>query len=504
MRGNRLSAIIFLMTISIIGIIGLQTYWLQNAIEEKTQEFDKSAKRALYATIKDLARSQAETTFIARFGEMPDVEQIWEEAEIEVENVLIERDTVFYVDGVRVNSSERIENLSTPNGDNVYIIERHSSKGSGEEDIRVTNTQTIEIIEEAIQNVVVRGITQEPNLETRIGEKDMQEILAKNLELEGVQLDFSYAVIKDTLVAAYSNVDQVDSTYFSASLFPDFPGYSALYLGFPSKGLFVLQAMGGMLLFVLVFSILMVTSFIYAVRYMLQQKRLSAMKSDFINNMTHEFKTPLATIGLAAESIIHPKMKGDDTSLQRYSELILHESKRLNYHVENILQMAKIERKELMLKKEQVSISELVLDAIDTHRLMIEKRSAKVEKSFCQEDDKVFGDVHHLCNAISNLIDNALKYSFDTPHVAVDVTVEKGFVCLIVADQGIGMNAEAKEKAFDAFYRAESGDVHTVKGFGVGLSYVKEIVDRHNGEVILKSKLGQGTTVTIKIPQNES
>lgn len=491
------------MTISIIGIIGLQTYWLQNAIEEKTQEFDKSAKRALYATIKDLARSQAETTLIARLGEMPDVEEIWEEAEIEVENILIERDTVYYSDGVQVNSSEQIENLSIPNGDNVFIIERHLSQGTVEDDIRVTNTQTIEIMKEAIQNVVVRGIAEEPNLERRIGEKDLQLILEKNLEFEGVELDFSYAVLQDTVVPFYSSVDHVDNTFFSASLFPDWPDHSSLYLGFPSKGIFVLQAMGGMLLFVFALSILMVASFVYAVRYMLQQKRLSAMKSDFINNMTHEFKTPLATIGLAAESIIHPKMKGDDTSLRRYSELILHESKRLNYHVENILQMAKIERKELMLKKEQVSLSDMVLDAIDTHKLMIEKRSAKVEKSFCQEDDKVFGDAHHLCNAISNLLDNALKYSFETPKITIHVGVEKGTVYLRVADKGIGMNAEAKEKAFEAFYRAESGDVHTVKGFGVGLSYVKEIAERHGGEVSLQSKVGKGTTVTIKIPQNE-
>lgn len=504
MKGRKLSIIIVLMFASVIGIIGLQAYWVLNAIDEQSREFDKRAKRALYATVKDLARSQAETIFIARFGEMLELEEILEDATTQLENIVVDGDTVMIIDGVRVNSIERTENLTVTNRENVIVIETHSSLSSGQKDVITMDRSGIEILEEAVQNVVVQEIADAPNLRTRIGENSLSDILARNLLQEGVELEFSYAVFSDTLVSDYSSVDEVDDNYFSASLFPESPNRASLYLGFPSKGLFVLQGMAGMLFFVLLFSLLMIGSFIYAVRYMLQQKRLSAMKSDFINNMTHEFKTPLATIGLAAESIIHPKVKTDEKALIRYSEVILQESKRLNYHVENILQLAKIERKELMLKRALVSLSDLVLNAIDTHKLMIEKREADLVKIFCKEDTKVFADAHHLCNAISNLIDNALKYSFEKPEIAISVEVENAHVILTVTDKGSGMSSEAREKAFEAFYREESGDVHTVKGFGVGLSYVKEIVERHHGNVFLKSKAGRGTAVTIKIPQDES
>ncbi|MGB6037483.1 MAG: HAMP domain-containing sensor histidine kinase [Cryomorphaceae bacterium] len=501
MRGSKLSIIIALMSASVIGIIGLQAYWIKKAVEEQSKEFDRRAKSALYATVKDLARSQTETIFSINFGEM-DIEELLKKGELHSDNVAVHQDTIIIENGVTLKTQHRSKNHRVSNGSNVVVIETQSSISSQEQEN--FDVSGAEIIEEAIQNVVVRGLKEEPDIASRIGEKDLRKMLYDNLRREGVELDFSYAVIKDTLVTDYSSVDLVDANYFSASLFPEWPDHSSLYLGFPSKEMFLFQSMGRILFFVLLFSLLMIGSFIYAVRYMLQQKRLSAMKSDFINNMTHEFKTPLATIGLAAESIVHPKVKNDNNSLQRYSELIIHESKRLNYHVENILQMAKIERKELMLQKARVSFSDLALEAIDTHKLMIEKRNAQLEQNFCIDDPMVFADSHHLCNAISNPIDNALKYSPKNPEIDVSIESKNEYVLLTVADKGSGMGSEARERAFEAFYREQSGDVHTVKGFGVGLSYVKEIVERHNGEVFLKSKLGRGTEVTIKIPCNES
>jgi len=501
MRGSKLAIIIALMSASVVGILGLQAYWVQKAVGEQSKEFDRRAKSALYATVKDLARSQAEITFSTKFGEMPDVEEILEQAKLNIEEVLVEQDTIIFENGVLVNTRKSGKNHRISNGSNVVIIETQSRISSQEQEN--FDVHGAEIIEEAIQNVVVRELREEPDISTRIGEKDLHKILKENLRQEGVELDFSYAVLADTVVSTYSIVDQVDGSYYSTPLFPNRPDHSSLYLGFPSKEMFLFQSMGSILFFVFLFSILMIASFAYAMRYMLQQKRLSAMKSDFINNMTHEFKTPLATIGLAAESLIHPKVKIDERALIAYSEVILQESKRLNYHVETILQLAKIERKELMLNKEWVSFRDLVVEATDSHKLMIEKRDADLTLNFCEDRLKVFADAHHLCNAISNLLDNALKYSFNKPEITISVKAENDHVILAVSDRGSGMSSEAKERAFEAFYREESGDVHSVKGFGVGLSYVKEIVERHNGEVFLKSRLGQGTVVTIKIPHHE-
>jgi two-component system phosphate regulon sensor histidine kinase PhoR len=240
--------------------------------------------------------------------------------------------------------------------------------------------------------------------------------------------------------------------------------------------------------------------FIYTIYVILFQKKLSEMKTDFINNMTHEFKTPIATISLATDSIVSPKISSDPDKVQRFARIIKQENKRMNDQVEKVLQMAKLDKNELKLNLTEVDLNDVVTDAAVYIGLQVEPRGGTVETQLDAEPAIVQGDLTHISSLINNLLDNANKYSPEAPKILVSTcNVSKG-VEVTVEDYGLGMTREARKNIFDRFYRVHTGDRHDVKGFGLGLSYVKTITEVHNGTVIVKSELGKGSSFIVTFP----
>ncbi len=248
------------------------------------------------------------------------------------------------------------------------------------------------------------------------------------------------------------------------------------------------------------FTVIIIAAFFITIKTLLNQKKLSEIKSDFINNMTHEFKTPLATISLAIDAIRNPKVQADLAKLEYFSGIIKEENKRMNKHVETILHAALMEKKELQFNIVKVNANVLIAAVVDNFQLQLNEKDAKCILSLDAVQDEIDTDEQHFSNVISNLVDNAIKYSKEDLTIHIKTFNQNGDLVITVEDNGIGMNKETVKNVFEKFYRAHTGNVHNVKGFGLGMSYVKTIVDAMNGEIKVDSTLGKGTIFTLEIP----
>lgn len=244
--------------------------------------------------------------------------------------------------------------------------------------------------------------------------------------------------------------------------------------------------------------------FAFAINVILRQKRLSEVKTDFINNMTHELKTPISTIGLSSEMLMRMDKDSDIERLKKYAEIIYKENKRLENQVERVLNVAKLDKEKLTLNKEIISIHELIRDAKESFDMSQFEKGGKVELVLNASNDFIEVDPVHFTNVIYNLIDNAVKYCNTIPYIKIQTQATGNFFECSVMDNGIGIKKEDLNMIFDKFYRVSTGNLHDVKGFGLGLYYVKLIIEEHNGKIGVKSVLNKGTVFTIKLPVNAS
>ena len=243
--------------------------------------------------------------------------------------------------------------------------------------------------------------------------------------------------------------------------------------------------------------------FYYAIRIILRQKALSDIKNDFINNMTHEFKTPLATVSLAVEALQDPELSNQDSFRARYLGIIKEENKRLVGQVEKVLQAAALDKKEFKLTIESIHLPAMLQACVDQFTLQVENRGGTIELNHRLEDPYLEGDVFHLTHLFTNLLDNANKYSPSSPKIRVEVADQGSQLQITIQDEGVGMNREAVKKIFDKFYRVPTGNVHDVKGFGLGLSYVKTMLEAHKGTIQVQSEPDKGSTFTINLPKKQ-
>jgi two-component system phosphate regulon sensor histidine kinase PhoR len=250
----------------------------------------------------------------------------------------------------------------------------------------------------------------------------------------------------------------------------------------------------------ILFTLIITTAFFITIRTLLKQKKLSEIKSDFINNMTHEFKTPLATISLAVDALKNEKVRNDAEKTNYFTAIIKEENKRMNKQVETILQAALLDKQEVKLKLKKLSAHDLIVSALNNINLQVEEKQGKMEVHMNAEKDMIMADEVHFTNLINNLLDNAVKYSKENPQIKLTTQNTGGYLKIKIEDNGIGMNKETLNRIFEKFYRAHTGNVHNVKGFGLGLSYVKTMVLAHNGHIKAESVLGKGSTFIVTIP----
>jgi two-component system phosphate regulon sensor histidine kinase PhoR len=265
----------------------------------------------------------------------------------------------------------------------------------------------------------------------------------------------------------------------------------------------VWESMVWMIIGALVFTFIIITAFGVTVQALLRQKKLSEIKTDFINNMTHEFKTPLATISLAVDALRNEKVLSQPEKMSYFSGIIKEENKRMNKHVETILQAALMDKQELKLDMKRVHAHQLVRNALNNYQLQIQDKEGKVEINLEAENDEIIADETHFSNLLSNLIDNAIKYSKENLVLKISTCNSGKYLQIKIQDNGIGMNKETVKRVFEKFYRAHTGNLHNVKGFGLGMSYVKTVIDVHKGRIKVDSTLGKGSCFTVEVPLAE-
>ena len=332
--------------------------------------------------------------------------------------------------------------------------------------------------------------------------------------LESVRFEFAITSNSDDfgleMQSEHFTKESADTTHFRQRVIPIIPETGSSFDGLlANEHLFIIipdfkaqvwQSLTWMIVFSILFTVIIITAFYITVRTMLNQKKMSEIKSDFINNMTHEFKTPLATISLAVDALKNEKVINDKTKWQYFNNIIKDENKRMNKHVETILQAALMEKQEFRLNLAAIHIHDVLLQIVDNFQLQLQEKNGKIELMLNATDDTVTVDEVHFTNIISNLIDNAIKYSKENLLIKLVTHRTARHFIIQVQDNGIGMSKETVKRIFEKFYRAHTGNIHNVKGFGLGMSYVKSVVDAHKGRIRVESTLGKGSTFTIEIP----
>jgi two-component system phosphate regulon sensor histidine kinase PhoR len=338
--------------------------------------------------------------------------------------------------------------------------------------------------------------------------KEIAYTLKRSLIGAGIETPYEFAIIKNGKVqeGQYKKIQKNDflKSKYKVRLFPGNIIRQDLVLSviFPERTNYVLGSMVWILAGSMLFSLFILATFALSLYFIIRQKKISEMKSDFINNMTHEFKTPIATISLAADTITNPKVINDETSIKHFIGMIKKENSRMNKKVETILQIASLDKKEIEFRYENVSLHTIIGHAVDTIDIQVQQRNGKISLNLDATESVVYGDGEHLTNLVNNLLDNAIKYSPDSPDITVKTRNNDKGIILCVEDKGIGMTKAVQSKIFERFYRQSSGNVHDVKGFGLGLNYARAIIDAHKGNITVFSEPGKGSRFEIFLPFN--
>jgi two-component system phosphate regulon sensor histidine kinase PhoR len=335
----------------------------------------------------------------------------------------------------------------------------------------------------------------------------LDSLISLELNIRGIDTRFEFGIFKpeglEFLIQNSSNYSKelIEKGYakilFQTDIYTS-PEYLLLY--FPHEKQFLLTELWGMLLISIILIIVIVYSFTYTISTIFRQKRLSEMKTDFINNMTHEFKTPISTISLACEALQDPDLRRSDEVSSTYITMISEENKRLSGMAEKILQTAVIDKGQLKMKKETINVHEIIQDVIKNLRIQVEIKDGVIRSNLTAAKPQVEGDRMHITNLVYNLLDNANKYSPKRPVIKINTENAHNGIILTIEDNGIGISRQEQKKIFDKLYRVPTGNIHEVRGFGLGLSYVKAIVEEHHGKITLESEVDRGTKFTVFLP----
>jgi two-component system phosphate regulon sensor histidine kinase PhoR len=339
----------------------------------------------------------------------------------------------------------------------------------------------------------------------RTNNLELELLLRQELLLREIKIPFEFRVFDGnqvTDVGSENYLSAINESQFKTPLYirDDETHRYELRLAFLNLDRFIEESVYNTLLLSLLFTFIIIVVFAASLFQIIKQKKISDIKSDFINNMTHEFKTPIATIHLALDALKNKDVLKDSKKSFGYIDMIREENKRLHTHVENVLQISQLEKQELDLVKENIDPHKTIQNALDHVHLIIENRGGKLSQRFTPESIQLLISPVHMTNVWVNLLDNAIKYSNNQLVVDVETIIdERGFVVKI-KDKGIGMSATVRKRIFDKFYRESSGNVHNVKGHGLGLAYVKQIVNMHSGTISVSSVPNQGSTFTVFLP----
>ncbi len=517
MRNYNIGLIAVLGALALLGLIATQLFWINNAYTLRSQHFSMSVNEALTNVVYKLEKQNAAAKIKRRLnlrkqgmrwmlhsdsvrGDSSQSIKIFEDLTTDSAGVTVHktRKNTFSHDssgfagiGVNINTSS----------DEPFTISHIDSSDDRFNWMMKQSDMVSDIFDELVSINIYKGYND------KVDTVLVDSILRSEFFDKGIKAKFEYGIYNNIYKFFPSGTNQeaqgdIMSSLYKVNLAPENVFINPKYLAvhFPSEKNYILQTMWLMLSGSGILIIIIILAFYYTVSTILRQKKLSDIKNDFINNMTHELKTPISTVSLASEMLADNSINKSLDQTNHYVRIIKEENQRLGLLVENILQTAVLDKGQFKLRPQEVDVHEIIDRAISNIRLQVEKREGEIRLEKNAATNLLYADRVHLTNIIYNLVDNALKYTEQKPLIKISTENLNNGIMISVTDNGIGISKENQKKIFETFYRVPTGNIHNVKGFGLGLSYVKAAIEKHGGNVSVESEPGKGSTFKIFIP----
>ncbi|PWH82095.1 two-component sensor histidine kinase [Algibacter marinivivus] len=505
------------MSLSLVGIIAIQAYYINDSVENEKERFKFNVVKALNYVSNTIEENESEKYF-AKFLNLDSDKKADEDA---VSQLLIyqknnsTKETLIYRSNVLEENyklSSSLFDIGLDSLDIKNITAKSTAEiynNTGNRDIKspiskIIRSGTIDEAQRLSFDKSFKEISKRTPIHKRVSEAEIKTLLSEKLKKDNIDIDFEFAIYSNDLATKVrsDNFEYEPNSNFKVPVFYDENNQTPyrLLVNFPDDGKFILSGIIGMILLSIIFTSIIILAYTSALFQLVKQRKISEIKTDFINNMTHEFKTPIATINLALDAIKNPKVIDDKEKVKRYLRMIKEENKRMHAQVENVLRISKLEKNELNISKDRVKLHDLVEDALTHVELIVEDRGGSMKTFLNADKSSILANETHFTNVIVNILDNAIKYSPDAPKIEVYTENAGTNIILKIKDHGSGMSKAAAKKVFEKFYREHTGNIHNVKGHGLGLAYVKRIVEDHQGHVSVETEKEKGSTFIIKLP----
>jgi two-component system phosphate regulon sensor histidine kinase PhoR len=478
------------LCISLFGLILVQIKYFQSASKIKEEQFGLMVSKALDQVVSKLEHDEKVQTILKGNGS----------ANSGISSIINESSTIQYnVDPKHLRASVSISHENK----NINIAEG-PLKAGGLGLLQEQFNRSLTSSSSGISQFAAKMHNESLKLSERIDLNALPKLIEQKLRDNGIQLNFEYAikVTNGKFEAASKNYFRNPSANrITKPLFPNdyFANSNILHVYFPGQQKHMVQSYS-MLLPSFFLTLVLILCSAFTIFIIFRQKKLSKIKNDFINNMTHEFKTPISTISLASQMLKDNSVTTTPAFIDHISKIINDESKRLTYQVEKVLQMAIFNEARMKLKLKPISVHKIIQNLLPNFTIRVEDKNGNMYQNIDANNDLIMADEVHISNLISNLLDNAIKYSKENPEISISTRNKNKGIVIAITDNGIGISKEDQKMVFERFFRVHTGNVHDVKGFGLGLSYVKKVIDAHGGEVNVDSILDKGSKFEVYLP----
>jgi len=515
--------LIVIMSIALLGIILVQAFWIKTTLDNKEEQFSLNINLAL-KSVSEQIQSRELRDYLAVYQKLVDSIGSPKESQLTAVFKYVDRNentnqTFIYSHGILeedYNISAKLFESESEDSSSILeykgiktttiideAFDREMKNMSSIE--RLQRVERLSLMDKAKYASVFMELAALKPIHRRLTNIELELLLQRELRDRNIEIIFQYRVFNGDLATKvgsdnYTNLEGLKK--YKSPLFVNEKGNSdfELVIAFPERRTFLRSSLTTLILLSLLFTITIIITFTSTIYQVLRQKKVSEMKSDFINNMTHEFKTPIATIKLALDAIKNKKVQNDLNKRDKYLRMIRDENDRMNFQVENVLRISQLDRKENIIKKSICNLNNIISESLAHLDLLLKNRNVQVKIDFLALSNEVNISKDDFINVFVNILENAIKYSNEKPEIKIITENNMDSIIVKIIDNGMGMNSKVKEKIFDKFYRETKGNIHDVKGHGLGLSYVKKIIDLHNGMIYVDSELGKGSAFVISLP----
>lgn len=515
-----------IMSIALLGIILVQSFWIKTTLDNKEEQFSLNINQAL-KSVSEQIQSRELRDYLAVYQKLIDSIGSPKESQLTAVFKYVDRNentnqTYIYSHGILEEDYNISAKLFEPKSSDTNSIleykgiktttiideafDREMQNMSSIE--RLQRVERLTLLDKAKYASVFMELAALKPIHRRLTNIELELLLQRELRDRDITIPFQYRVFNGEFATKvgsdnYTNLEGLKK--YESPLFVNEKGDSdfELVIAFPERKSYLRSSLNNLILLSLLFTLTIIITFSSTIYHFLRQKKVNEIKSDFINNMSHEFKTPIATIKLALDAINNDKIQNDLDKRKKYLKMIKEENDRMNSQVENVLRISQLERKENILRKSKHDIHDIIKSSVSHLDLLFKEKNVILSKDFSSNYSNLNISKESFFNVFVNILENAIKYSDFNPKINIKTSDLNETISIEINDNGIGMNSNVKDKIFEKFYRETKGNVHNIKGHGLGLSYVKKIIDLHNGTIYVDSEIGIGSTFTINLPHKD-